>query len=94
MTKADLIEKIQTHNGYSKKEASDLLESVFSIMKNTLKSGENLKIQGFGNFEIKQKKDRRGRNPQTGEEIIIEARSILTFKSSPLLRQAINNVTV
>jgi integration host factor subunit alpha len=64
--------------------------AVFSIMKSTLESGETLKISGFGSFIVKHKKDRRGRNPQTGETITIEARRILTFKPSTLLRQAIN----
>ena len=90
MTKADLVEKIQTKCGFSKKESADMLETVFAIMKNTLESGEKLKISGFGNFEVKQKADRRGRNPQTGETIIIEARRVLAFKPSTLLRQAIN----
>jgi integration host factor subunit alpha len=90
MTKADLVEKINRNNGYSKKESADILETVFAIMKTTLGSGEKLKISGFGNFEVKQKTDRRGRNPQTGEAITITARRILTFKPSTLLKQAIN----
>jgi integration host factor subunit alpha len=90
MTKADLVENIQQNTGFSKKESSDILETVFSIMKSTLESGEKLKISGFGNFEIKQKADRRGRNPQTGEAITITARRVLTFKPSMLLKQAIN----
>jgi len=67
-----------------------LVEAVFSLIKSTLESGEKLKIAGFGNFEVKQKADRRGRNPQTGETITIEARKILTFKPSNVLRLAIN----
>jgi integration host factor subunit alpha len=59
-------------------------------MKDTLASGENLKISGFGNFEVNQKHDRRGRNPQTGETMIITARKVLTFKPSGVLKQAIN----
>jgi integration host factor subunit alpha len=90
MTKADLVERIHTNTGFSKKESADILESVFSIIKNTLEAGEKIKIAGFGNFEVKQKTDRRGRNPQTGETITIEARRILSFKPSNLLRQAIN----
>jgi len=90
MTKADLVEKIHQTNGFSKKESADLLETVLGIMKDTLGTGEKLKISGFGNFEVKQKKDRRGRNPQTGETITIEARQVLTFKPSTLLKQAIN----
>jgi integration host factor subunit alpha len=90
MTKADLVERIHTKIGFSKKESADMLESVFSIVKNTLEAGEKIKIAGFGNFEVKQKKDRKGRNPQTGESITIEARRILTFKPSTLLKNAIN----
>ena len=91
MTKVDIFEKIQTEIGMSKKESAEMVEAVFSIMKSTLESGENLKISGFGNFIVKQKADRRGRNPQTGESITIEARRILTFKPSTVLRHAINN---
>jgi integration host factor subunit alpha len=90
MTKADLVGNIHTTTGFTKNESADMLETVFSIMKNTLESGEKLKISGFGNFEVKQKKDRRGRNPQTGEEITITARRIVTFKPSIMLRQAVN----
>jgi integration host factor subunit alpha len=90
MTKADIAEKIHTTTGLSKKDSVAMLEAVFSIMKSTLETGEKIKVAGFGNFEVKQKKDRIGRNPQTGETITIEARSILTFKPSALLRQAVN----
>jgi len=91
MTKADIVEKIQASIGLSKKESSEMMETVFAIMKSTLESGETLKISGFGSFVVKQKSDRRGRNPQTGESITIEARRILTFKPSNLLRQAVNS---
>jgi integration host factor subunit alpha len=90
MTKADIVEKVQAGVGMTKKESSEMVEAVFSIMKSTLESGENLKISGFGNFVVKQKADRRGRNPQTGETIIIEARRILGFRPSTLLKDAIN----
>lgn len=90
MTKADIVEKITERIGCTRKEAVELLESTFSIMKSTLETGEKLKIAGFGNFEVKQKSDRRGRNPQTGEAITIEARRILTFKPSNVLKSAIN----
>jgi len=91
MTKADIFEKVAENLGYTKKESAVLVESVFSIIKSTLESGEKLKIAGFGNFEVKQKADRRGRNPQTGETITIEARRILTFKPSQVLKSAINS---
>lgn len=67
-----------------------MMESVFAIMKESLETGESIKVSGFGNFEVKQKEARRGRNPQTGEAITIEARKVLTFKPSTLLRQAVN----
>ena len=66
------------------------MEAAFSIMKDTIATGETLKISGFGSFIVKKKGDRRGRNPQTGEEITIEARSVLTFKPSNMLRDEIN----
>ena len=67
-----------------------LVESVLSIIKDTLADGETLEITGFGNFIVKEKNDRRGKNPQTGEEINIEARRVLTFKPSAVLRSTIN----
>jgi integration host factor subunit alpha len=91
MTKADIAAIIQTETGLSKKDSAEILESVFEIMKTALESGEILKISGFGSFIVKQKADRRGRNPQTGDAITIEARRVLTFKPSTLLRQAINS---
>jgi len=90
MTKAEIAEKIQDKTGLSKKESVDMLEAVLSLLKNTLETGEKIKIAGFGNFEVKQKRPRRGRNPQTGETITIEARRILSFKPSNILRNAIN----
>lgn len=90
MTKADIFEKVSENLGLSKKESAELVEAVFSLIKCTLETGEKLKIAGFGNFEVKQKADRRGRNPQTGEAITIEARRILTFKPSHVLKANIN----
>ncbi|ABK99483.1 integration host factor subunit alpha [Pelobacter propionicus] len=90
MTKADIFEKVSSNLGYTKKESAELVEAVFSLIKSTLESGEKIKIAGFGNFEVKQKADRRGRNPQNGETITIEARRILTFKPSGVLKTAIN----
>jgi len=90
VTKADIAERIQNKLGLTKKDSLDMLESVLSLMKETLESGEKIKVAGFGNFEIKQKKDRKGRNPQTSETITIEARRVLTFKPSTVLKQAIN----
>lgn len=91
MTKADIVERISEKTGFSKKESIELVELLFETMKDTIACGENLKISGFGHFTVKEKSDRRGRNPQTGEEITIEARRILTFKPSQLLRLSINS---
>lgn len=90
MTKADIIENIYEKIGFSKKESAELVEMVFDIMKGTLENGEKIKIAGFGNFVVKEKANRRGRNPQTGEEIVITARKILTFKPSQVLKSSIN----
>jgi integration host factor subunit alpha len=91
MTKADIVEKVHASIGCTKKEAFDVVEAAFSIIKDTLKSGEKLKIAGFGNFVVKQKADRRGRNSQTGKEMTILARKILTFKPSAILKTTINH---
>ena len=90
MTKAELVERVYEKAGIAKKDSAELVETVFDIMKSTLESGETLKISGFGSFIVKQKADRKGSNPQTGEEITIEARRVLSFKPGSVLRQSIN----
>ncbi len=94
MTKLNIAERIQANTGFNKREATDILEGVLSILKSTLEKGENIKICGFGKFEVKRKKDRRGRNPQTGETITIESRRILSFKPSGKLKTAINGTDI
>ena len=91
MTKADIAEKVAEKLGCCKRDALEHVETVLKLIKATLESGEKVKITGFGNFTVKQKKPRLGRNPQTGEAITLDARSILTFKPSQLLRQSINS---
>ncbi|HNY72223.1 MAG: integration host factor subunit alpha [Syntrophobacterales bacterium] len=90
MTKIDIIQDVYEKLGFSKKDSARIVESVFEIMKECLGRGEKIKISGFGNFVVKEKKSRRGRNPQTGKEIEISARRVLTFKSSQVLRKALN----
>ncbi len=90
LTKADIVERVYNKIGFSKKEASDLVELVFSTLKNSLNEGEKVKISGFGNFTVKEKKARTGRNPQTGDQITISARRVLTFKPSQILKDIIN----
>jgi len=94
MTKADVVEAVSSGCGFSKKDSIDLVENVFLLMKGCLERGEDLKISGFGKFEVKQKKPRRGRNPQTGEALEISARKVLSFKPSQLLRAAVNGEDV
>ena len=86
MTKADIIEAVyEKVGGFSKKEAAEIVETVFNVVKETLERGEKIKISGFGNFIVREKKSRVGRNPQTGEEIEISARRVLTFRPSQVL---------
>jgi integration host factor subunit alpha len=89
MTKSDIAESIRTKVGIQRKDAEDFLESVLQIMKDTLSSGEEVKISGFGKFAVRQKNDRRGRNPQTGDIITITSRKVLTFKPSVLLKDVL-----
>ena len=91
MTKIEIIQDVYEKLGFSKKDSAKLVDSVFDIMKDCLARGEKIKISGFGNFIVKEKKARRGRNPQTGEEIEISARRVLTFKSSQVLRKALTD---
>ena len=90
MTKADIVEKICISTCLTKQESAEIVESVFALLKSTLETGEKIKIAGFGNFEVKEKAARRGRNPQTGEVIEITPRRVLTFKPSLVLRKSIN----
>ena len=90
MTKADMVELVYEQIGVSKREAARIVETIFDIVKETLERGENVKISGFGSFNIQHKKPRRGRNPQTGEEITISARRVLSFKASNVLREQLN----
>ena len=90
MTKADIVERIYERVGFSKKEAADVVESIFEVVKGRLEGGEKVKISGFGNFVINEKRPRKGRNPQTGEEIVITGRRVLTFKPSQVLKRTIN----
>jgi integration host factor subunit alpha len=90
MTKAELVEILSEKTGVTRNESVEFLEQVFAIMKETLEKGETVKISGFGNFVVREKKPRKGRNPQTGGEMVISARRVLTFKPSVILRKAVN----
>lgn len=90
MTKADIVETLYEKVGFSKKEAADLVELVFETIKNTLSQGDKIKISGFGNFIVREKRSRVGRNPQTGQTIEISSRRVLTFRPSQVLRSEVN----
>lgn len=94
VTKADIVEKVYQKIGFSKKEASELVELVFDQLKNTLCAGEKVKISGFGNFVVRSKNERIGRNPQTGDQIKISARRVLTFRPSQVLKAILNGEDV
>ena len=90
MTKADVVESVCGKLGFSKKESAEIVELVFDTIKETLEKGEKIKLSGFGNFVVRGKKSRVGRNPQTGQEIEISARRVLTFRPSQVLKSALN----
>jgi integration host factor subunit alpha len=91
MTKAEIVQALYTRvGGFSKKESADIVDMVFEMMKETLGRGEKIKISGFGNFVLRDKRQRPGRNPQTGDPIKISERRVLTFKASQILKQALN----
>lgn len=92
MTKGDIIEAVyEKLGGFSKKEVSELVDMVFEVMKDTLQDGDKVKVSGFGNFVVKAKNQRVGRNPKTGDEITISARRVLSFKPSQVLKKSLNH---
>ena len=91
MTKADLVVKLHDNTGLTKDEASACLEAVLETIKKTLEDCETVKIAGFGSFTVRKKKSRKGRNPRTGESLMITARKVMTFKPSTVLKSAINS---
>ena len=90
LTKTDIIEAIRNENGYSLKKSTELTEIILETIKRSLESGEDVMVSGFGKFQVKNKSERRGRNPSTGEAMIISPRRVVTFKWSGKLRDRIN----
>ena len=86
LTKADIAEKLYEDLGFNKREAKELVETFFEEIRESLESNEPVKLSGFGNFELRDKKQRPGRNPKTGEEIPITARRVVTFRPGQKLR--------
>lgn len=90
LTKADLIDTIAQANGYTKDRSTEITETLLEIMKSTLASGEDVLVSGFGKFCVNQKTERRGRNPATGDDMMLRSRKVVTFKCSGRLRDMIN----
>ena len=92
LTKANIIETVSAENGWTQKQSTEYVDLLIGIMKNTLISGEDLLISGFGKFSVKEKHERKGRNPATGDDLTLRPRKVVTFKSSGRLRDLINRV--
>jgi integration host factor subunit alpha len=90
LTKAHIVESLAEQNGYTKKQSFNMIETLLEIIKRTLESGEDVLVSGFGKFCVKEKHERRGRNPATGEDMMLEPRRVVTFKCSGKLRDKIN----
>lgn len=91
LTKADLVQQVyKNHDGLTKAQATDSVEVILRISKDSLINGSDLLLSGFGKFNVKNKNARRGRNPQTGDELTLDARRVVTFKPSGILRDRIN----
>ena len=89
-TKSDLIHSVAEANGFAQNKSAEIVETLIDLIKTKLASGEDVLISGFGKFCVKKKRERRGRNPATGEDMILAARRVLTFKCSGQLRDKIN----
>jgi len=90
LTKADLIDTIYNRFDFSKAKSAQLVESILETIKNTLASGEDVLISGFGKFVVMKKRERRGRNPQTGDDLMLGERRVVTFRCSGVLRDKVN----
>lgn len=90
LTKANIVEKLSEEIGYPKNQSYEIVETLLEIIKGTLETGEDVLVSGFGKFCVKDKQGRRGRNPSTGEELMLEPRRVVTFKCSRQLRDKIN----
>ena len=90
LTKAQIIEEIRTKNGFSRNKSIETVETLLGIIKQTLVSGEDVLISGFGKFCVKEKSERKGRNPATGESMMLAPRKVVTFKCSGKLRNSVH----
>jgi integration host factor subunit alpha len=90
LTKLDIVESVAKQNGWPKTESFEIVEALLEIIKKSLESGEDVLISGFGKFCVKKKKERRGRNPATGEDMMLRPRKIVTYKCSGKLKDKVN----
>jgi len=90
LTKAQIIESIQNQTGFPKNKSSEIVETLLEIIKGSLVSGEDVLISGFGKFFVREKRERKGRNPATGDAMMLRSRKVITFKCSGKLRNKIN----
>ena len=90
LTKAGIVNSISNHCGYSKKQSFEMVESILETIKESLESGEDVLISGFGEFCVKNKNPRRGRNPWTGEDLPLGARRVIVFRCSMVLKDRLN----
>ena len=89
-TKSDLVHAVAEANGFPQNKSTEIIETLLDLIKSRLAAGEDVRISGFGKFSVKKKRERRGRNPATGEDMILDARRVVTFKCSGQLRDKIN----
>ena len=92
LTKKDIVERVYSELGFPRNQSIEVVESLLELMKSTLESGDDLLVSGFGKFCVNDKKERKGRNPATGEEAILPARRVVTFKCSGKLRDKVNGL--
>jgi len=91
LTKIDIANSIKEQFGFTKNQSFETVETLLEIMKKTLESGEDVLVSGFGKFRVKEKSERRGRNPATGNDLVLAPRKIVTFKCSGKLRDRVNS---
>ncbi len=90
LTKAEIVEAVQTEIHFTRNKSAELVESLLETIKGKLESGENVLVSGFGKFRVNAKRGRRGRNPRTGEDLMLRPRKVVTFKCSGKLRERVN----
>ena len=92
LTKTHLIDAIAEQNGFTNNHSSEILKTLLELIKKSLESGEDVLVSGFGKFCVKEKRERRGRNPSTGQDMILKPRKVVTFKCSGKLRKKLNGL--